>query len=387
MSVGVIIVAGGRGARLGAAVPKQLLEISGRSMLRRAVETFDEHPRVDHLVVVLPVELVADAARLVGSTRRPCFVTAGGETRRASVERGLQVMPAGPDLILVHDAARPFASADLIDRVIRETEESGAAVPALPATETVKRTDPAGRTVRETIAREEVWLAQTPQGFRRDLLEGAMAARHGASGTLATDDAMLVEQTGHEVHVVMGDPLNVKITTADDLAAARARLVGPPRVGTGYDLHRLAKDRPLVLAGIEVAAERGPLGHSDGDVICHAVIDAMFGAAAVGDIGRHFPDSDPRWKDVAGLDLLRRARAIIEKGGYRVSSLDVTVILEQPKLAPHLPPIAERLAETLSLAPTAVGVKAKTNEGVDAIGRGEAIAAHSVVVLTEVGSA
>jgi 2-C-methyl-D-erythritol 4-phosphate cytidylyltransferase/2-C-methyl-D-erythritol 2,4-cyclodiphosphate synthase len=381
MRVGVIIVAGGRGLRLGGEIPKQLLEIGGRSVLRRAVDIFDAHPRIDQIVVVLPDDLVAEAARLIGPTGRPCAVAVGGPTRQESVRRGLAALPPGPDVVLIHDAARPFAPADLIDRVIDEAVASGAAVPAVAVTETVKRLGRDGRHVRETIAREEIWLAQTPQGFRRAVLEAAFA-RVGDPAAAATDDAMLVEQAGHPVRLVPGDVRNVKITTMSDLDGARARHRGAPRVGTGYDLHRLVDGRPLRLAGVELDAVRGPLGHSDGDVVCHAVIDAIFGAAAMGDIGHHFPNTDPRWQDAAGLDLLEQALAIVATAGWRVSSVDVTVVLERPKLAPHTSAVVAALAQTLALPSGCVSVKAKTNEGVDAVGRGEAIAAHAVVVLT-----
>jgi 2-C-methyl-D-erythritol 4-phosphate cytidylyltransferase/2-C-methyl-D-erythritol 2,4-cyclodiphosphate synthase len=384
MSVGVIIVAGGRGARVGAGLPKQFLEIGGRTILRRAIDAFDGHPQVDRIVVVLPSELVTDAPQFIGATSRPCHVAAGGATRHDSVRLGLQAMPAGPDVILVHDAARPFTSTDLIGRVIAAAVDSGAAVPALPAGETVKRVDREAGLVRETIARDEVWLAQTPQGFRRSVLEAAIARPGGES---VTDDAVLVERAGLPVRVVPGEAGNVKITTPDDLAAARARLAGLPRVGSGYDLHRLAAGRRLVLAGVEVASDVGPLGHSDGDVVCHAVVDAMLGAAAAGDIGRHFPDTDPRWKDAAGLDLVGRARAIVHAAGLAVSSVDVTVVLERPKLAPHAAAIVERLARALGVEPTRVSLKAKTNEGVDAVGRGEAIVAHAVAVLVGIATA
>jgi 2-C-methyl-D-erythritol 4-phosphate cytidylyltransferase/2-C-methyl-D-erythritol 2,4-cyclodiphosphate synthase len=383
MSVGAIIVAGGRGARVGAGVPKQLLEIGGRSILRRAIDAFDRHPQVDRLVVVLPPDLAEQATQVIGATSRPCHVAVGGATRHDSVRLGLEAMPAGPNVILVHDAARPFASADLIDRVIAAAEDCGAAVPALRAGDTVKRVDREALVVRETIPRDEVWLAQTPQGFRRSVLEAALARPNGGS---ATDDAMLVERTGLPVRVVPGEAANVKITTPDDLAAARAARSGPPRVGTGYDLHRLVEGRRLVLAGVDVDSPRGPLGHSDGDVVCHAVIDAMLGAAAAGDIGRHFPDTDPRWKEAPGLDLVGRAREIVRAAGFMVSSVDVTVVLERPKLVPHVAAITERLAGALDIEPTRVSVKAKTNEGVDAVGQGEAIAAHAVAVLVGIGS-
>jgi 2-C-methyl-D-erythritol 4-phosphate cytidylyltransferase/2-C-methyl-D-erythritol 2,4-cyclodiphosphate synthase len=285
-------------------------------------------------------------------------------------------MPAGPDLILVHDAARPFAGRELIDRVIAAAAEHGAAVPAVAARDTVKRLDVARRTVRETIPREEIWLAQTPQGFRRDVLAAAVAA----GGADATDEASLAERAGHPVRVVDGDEQNMKITTPGDLESARARL-SPARVGTGYDLHRLVEGRPLCLAGVVVPFERGPLGHSDGDVLCHAITDAVLGAASAGDIGQHFSNADPRWKDAPGLELLRLAVGIVRERGFGVTGVDATVILERPKIAPFLPAIRAHLAGALECGLDGVSVKGKTNEGVDAVGRGEAIAAHAIAVL------
>jgi 2-C-methyl-D-erythritol 4-phosphate cytidylyltransferase/2-C-methyl-D-erythritol 2,4-cyclodiphosphate synthase len=239
--------------------------------------------------------------------------------------------------------------------------------------------DRSTRRIESTLDREHLWLAQTPQGFQRAVLDDAI--RGGAHDATMTDEAMMAEAAGHAVAVVLGDEANVKITTPYDLEMARARVAAADRVGHGYDLHRLVAERPLVLAGIAIPADRGPVGHSDADVICHALVDAIFGAAAAGDIGRHFPDSDPQWKGAAGLDLLARARAIVGAAGWRVVNADVTVILERPKLAPHLDTIRERLAEVLGVAMAAVSVKAKTNEGVDAVGRGEAIAAHAVACL------
>jgi 2-C-methyl-D-erythritol 2,4-cyclodiphosphate synthase len=183
------------------------------------------------------------------------------------------------------------------------------------------------------------------------------------------------------VAIVEGDAQNVKITTPEDLTAARARVASPPRVGTGYDLHRLTNGRPLVLAGVLVSPDRGPVGHSDGDVVCHAIVDALFGAAAAGDIGRHFPDTDPTWQGATGVDLLGRAVAIVAGAGFRPASVDCTVVLERPKLAPHIDAIRARIAAVLGVDGSAVGLKAKTNEGVDAVGRGEAVAAHAVAVL------
>ena len=386
MFVSAIIVAGGRGVRLGAGRPKQLLEIGGRSMLQWSVSAFDEHPAVNEVVVVMP-SVMPPTADMAGDisfvTRTPFRLATGGARRQDSVANGFAASSSKADVVLVHDAARPFVSADLISRVIDAAAAHGAAVPARRASDTVKRAPAEGGAVLETIPRETIWLAQTPQGFRRDVLTEAMRK---AGGTDVTDEAMMVERAGHPVHVVEGDERNVKITTAEDLERARAA-VQPGifnrvefRVGTGYDLHRLSEGRKLVLAGVEIPFDKGPLGHSDGDVVCHALCDALFGAAALGDIGRHFSNSDPRWKDTPGLDFIRRAREIIAADRWRVTSADVTVILERPKLAPLIPAIEQALAAVLEGA--AISVKAKTNEGVDAVGRGEAIAAHAVAVVT-----
>jgi 2-C-methyl-D-erythritol 4-phosphate cytidylyltransferase/2-C-methyl-D-erythritol 2,4-cyclodiphosphate synthase len=328
---------------------------------------------------VLPSDLAADAPTLVGPTRLACRVVVGGARRQDSVRAGLAAVPADVTVVLVHDAARPFVDTALIDRVIDAAARTGAAVPAVAARDTVKRVPGPGRLVAGTLPREEIWLAQTPQGFRRDVLEDAVAL--GASGVEATDEAMLVERAGRPVEVVMGDDRNGKITTTDDVMSAKRQYEQAPRVGTGYDLHRLVAGRPLVLAGEVLPFEAGPLGHSDGDVVCHALADALFGAVGAGDIGQHFSNTDPRWKDVAGLDLLGRSVTILAERGWRPASVDITVILERPKLVPHLAVIRGNLARVLGLDVEQVSVKGKTNEGVDAVGRGEAIAAHAVAVV------
>jgi len=378
MSVAAIIVAAGRGERLGADQPKQFIDLGGQTLLQRSVAAFDAHPEVDAIVVVLPDAMVGDGASHAGPTVRPCRYVAGGARRQDSVQRGLAVVDPDIDVVLVHDAARPFVTHDVIDRVLAETRAHGAAVPALQARDTVKRVRSGTNLVAETVPRGEVWLAQTPQGFRRAVLDAAVA--RGAAME-ATDEAMLAEEAGLPVAVVPGDPGNLKITGADDLARARAVVAGTARVGTGYDLHRLVDGRPLILAGVVIATDRGPFGHSDGDVVAHALIDALFGAAALGDIGGHFPDSDPQWKGAAGLDLLGRAKRVAAAAGWTVMNADVTVILERPKLAPHLPAMRARLAGVLGVRTDQVSVKAKTNEGLDATGRGEAIAAHAVALV------
>ena len=379
MFVSAIIVAGGRGVRVGADRPKQLLEIGGRSMLQWSVSAFEAHPAVNELVVVVPGN-VTEPINL--ECRKPLEFTFGGERRQDSVASGFGAASDAADVVLVHDAARPFVSADLISRVIESASSHGAAVPARRASDTVKRAPAAGAAVVETIPRDTIWLAQTPQGFRRAVLADAIAKTAGAD---VTDEAMMAERAGHPVHIVEGDERNVKITTADDLDRARKSFPEEFRVGNGYDLHRLVDGRKLVLAGVEIPFDKGPLGHSDGDVVCHALCDAMFGAAALGDIGQHFSNTDPRWKDTPGLDFIAAAKGILAKDGWRTTSADVTVILEKPKLAPFVPRIREALQGILEGA--AISIKAKTNEGVDAVGRGEAIAAHAVAVISREGRA
>jgi 2-C-methyl-D-erythritol 4-phosphate cytidylyltransferase/2-C-methyl-D-erythritol 2,4-cyclodiphosphate synthase len=254
----------------------------------------------------------------------------------------------------------------------------GAALAAVKVTDTVKRGG-AGGAVVETVPRDDLFLAQTPQAFRVDVLRAALAR-----GADATDEATLVEQAGFPVHLVEGDPRNVKITTAGDLALAERLLerAAPTfRVGNGYDLHRLVAERPLILGGVSIPFDRGLLGHSDADVVCHAVTDAVLGAAALGDIGRHFPDTDPRWKDADSVKLLAHASQLVRDAGWTIANVDVVVIAERPKLLPFVAQIRVNLAAALACDVDQVSVKGKTNEGVDATGTGEAIAAHAVALL------
>jgi 2-C-methyl-D-erythritol 4-phosphate cytidylyltransferase/2-C-methyl-D-erythritol 2,4-cyclodiphosphate synthase len=294
---------------------------------------------------------------------------------------------AASDVVLVHDAARPFISDDLISRAIDAAATYGAAIVALPVHDTVKRvekTDGAAIVVA-TLPRDAIYLAQTPQAFRRQVLEAAVAL--GRSGVEATDEAMLAEQAGHRVHVIEGDPANVKITTSRDLESARQGaegLAAAGRIGAGYDLHRLVEGRPLVLGGVTVRSPFGAQGHSDADVVCHAATDAILGAASLGDIGRHFPDTDPAWKGASSVDLLRRAAAMLREASFEVVNLDVVVVLERPKIAPFIDRIRAGVAAALEVPIERVSVKGKTNEGVDAVGRGEAIAAHAVALLRSV---
>jgi 2-C-methyl-D-erythritol 4-phosphate cytidylyltransferase/2-C-methyl-D-erythritol 2,4-cyclodiphosphate synthase len=377
MQVSVIIAAAGAGRRLGGAKPKQLLDIGGGSMLSHSLRAFLDHPRVSEVIVVKPAGPLA----LVLPDAQKLRAVDGGPRRQDSVANGFDAADSRSDVILIHDAARPFVSADLISRTIDAAAEHGAAIAAVQSHDTVKQV--AGGVVVDTIPRETIYLAQTPQGFRRDVL--AAAVKLGRDGIEVTDEAALAERAGFRVHVVEGDPGNMKITTEADLIAARQRAGGAPatlqRIGTGYDLHRLVEGRPLVIGGVTIPFDKGPLGHSDGDVACHAVTDAILGAVSLGDIGRHFPDTDPRWKGADSIALLAEAVRMVREAGYQVINVDLTVILERPKIKDAIDDMRSRLASAIGIDRGAVSIKGKTNEGVDAVGRGEAIAAQAVALL------
>jgi 2-C-methyl-D-erythritol 4-phosphate cytidylyltransferase/2-C-methyl-D-erythritol 2,4-cyclodiphosphate synthase len=288
-------------------------------------------------------------------------------------------------IVVVHDAARPFASAELFSRVIRAASESGAAIAAVQSRDTVKQVAGAAAgsamTVERTLARDRIYLAQTPQAFARRVLADAIRAGRGDGD--ATDEAQLAEQAGYTVSLVEGEARNIKITTEDDLRMARMfageREAG--RIGTGYDLHRLEAGRPLIIGGVEIPHPAGLAGHSDADVLCHAVTDAILGAAAAGDIGQHFPDSDPRWEGASSVELLKAAVEIVQTAGYTIANVDAVVIAERPKLAPYIPQMRERLADALRVAPAQVSIKGKTNERIGELGRGEAIAVHAIAMV------
>jgi 2-C-methyl-D-erythritol 4-phosphate cytidylyltransferase / 2-C-methyl-D-erythritol 2,4-cyclodiphosphate synthase len=316
---------------------------------------------------------------------KPLQIVAGGERRQDSVRHAFELVAPHADVVVIHDAARPLVTEALIRRTVDAAIENGAAVAALRAGDTVKRGDSAGR-ILETLPREHIYLAQTPQAFRVDVLRDALMIPDDA-----TDEAALAEQAGHHVQLVEGDFRNLKITTPGDLEIAE-RLIGAAsgaaglRIGNGYDLHRLVNGRPLILGGVSIPFDKGLFGHSDADVICHAITDAVLGAAGAGDIGRHFPDTDPAWKGANSIELLRRAMAVVDAAGFAVVNVDVVVVAQQPKLAPHVDAIRANVAAALGCDPSQVSVKGKTNEGVDSIGAGESIAAHAVALLARLRS-
>jgi len=380
-----LIAAGGQGLRLGAGEPKQFLVLGSQTILEHSIERMLAHPEIREVVVALPsdrVRTVSDRLRDRGWQRVTCVE--GGARRQDSVAAAFAAAPTDTEVIVIHDAARPCVSADLISATIAAALVHGAAIAALPVRDTVKqaggdRTAPS-RPVTATLPREDIFLAQTPQAFRREVLARALASEYRPD---VTDEAMLVEGQGQTVYLVPGEATNVKITTQDDLEWARRHMshTATMRVGTGYDLHRLVEGRPLILGGVHIPFERGLDGHSDADIVCHAVTDAVLGAAAAGDIGRLFPDTDPRWKDADSLRLLEAAVVHLHRSGFRVRNVDVTVIAQRPTLLPYLDRMREHLASALQVPVASVSIKGKTNEQVDSMGRGESMACHAVAMV------
>ena len=388
--VTAIVVAAGRGRRMPGDLPKQFRLLSGRPVLWHTLRRLGDVPRITRIIVVGREEdrALHEEIQQRGRLAKVDRLVSGGDERSDSVLAGLCETDATDGIILIHDGVRPRFTRGLVDRVIDAAVSAGAAVAAVAATDTVKIATPEG-VVSETPDRDTVWQAQTPQAFRRDLLLRAFEA---AGGSKATDESSLVESLGHPVQLVEGEADNIKITTERDLKQlewqleedeGRAAGRGDLRVGQGYDVHRLVAGRKLVLAGLEIPHEDGLglLGHSDADVVTHAVIDALLGAAGMGDIGRLFPDSDPAYKDISSLLLLAEVRARLAANGVRVVNIDVVVMAQAPKLQPHIGNMESMLAQHLDLERTRVSIKATTTERLGFVGREEGIAAQAVAAI------
>ena len=386
-----IIPAAGSGKRLGGHTPKQFLEVAGATILTHTISRFVACSDIGLIVVALSADKL-ETFRYPAQTK-PVLYVEGGAERSDSIYNALQAAASyQPEIVAVHDAVRPFVTPAQISAVIAKARVTGAAMLALPATDTIKEVEN-GLIVR-THDRRRIYRAQTPQAFRYELLQqaNAQARAAGLSSAAATDDALLVEQLGHPIAVVEGSPNNIKITTPEDLSIAERlfeQMTNPQsairnpqsRVGIGNDIHRLVEGRKLILGGIEIPFEKGLLGHSDADSLSHAITDAILGAAGLGDIGTHFSDKDPRWQGADSQMFLRQAYELAQTHGYRIANVDATIQAEKPKMAPHLPAMRSRLCATLGLDESQINLKAKTNETLDAIGCGEAIAAQAVVLL------
>lgn len=372
-----LLVAAGRGSRFGGETPKQYLPLLGRPVLRHAAEALLRDGGVDAILPIAPPgEEAALGALLEGLPLRPAI--AGGTTRQDSVRRGLEALSdKPPDLVLVHDAARPVVPPGTVPALLAALRDLPGAIPAIPVADTLKRGE-AGR-ILGTVPRAGLYRAQTPQGFRFAPLLDA----HRAAAAEATDDAQLLEAAGHAVALLPGDEANIKITWPGDLARVEAALLPRliPRTGTGFDVHRLVEGRPMILCGVAIPSPRGLDGHSDADVGLHALCDAIYGALAEGDIGRWFPPSEAAWKDADSARFLRHAAGRIAARGGVLANADVTLICERPKIAPHAEAMRARLAALLGVEAGRVSVKATTTERLGFAGRGEGIAAQAVATV------
>lgn len=382
-----IILGGGSGSRMGCERNKVLLDVCGRSMLCRSVAAF--RPMTDEVVVVIREEDLAEArTQLAGEgLLEGVRFAMGGSTRQESVWHGLCALPGECDRVMVHDAARCLVDADTIRRVMDSVEQGGSGVAAVPCVDTIKQVD-ARDQVAATPERLMLRSVQTPQGFETALLRRAHLSAQ-ESGYQGTDDASLVERLGVQVQLTMGSRRNIKLTTPEDRLMAEALLKNQAtdlptlRVGQGYDVHRLVEGRKLILCGVEVPHTLGLLGHSDADVALHALMDAMLGAMALGDIGKHFPDTDERYRGISSILLLEKVVQLLWEQHARVTNADVTIVAQKPKLLTYIPKMRQRVAEALALPLSRVNVKATTTERLGFEGEEQGISAQAVVMVQE----
>ena len=374
-TVSAVLVAAGSSTRMG--FDKLSFDLGGETVLHRSIRAFAQCPQITELVLVAGKnrEFVAQQA---ADCPKPVQIVVGGATRAESAKNG--VLAAHGELVAVHDAARPFVSEQVITDALAEAEAMGAAAPAVAVKDTIKIANDGA--VVQTPDRAALFAVQTPQCFCRNLYWKALKAVQGEKVHLVTDDCSLFELAGLPVHLTQGDYANLKITTKEDLpAAAQNKGENTMRIGHGYDVHRLVEGRKLIMGGVTIPYEKGLLGHSDADVLLHAVSDALLGAAALGDIGKHFPDTDPRYEGADSLMLLREVGRLLDETGYTVGNIDATVLCQAPKLAPHIPAMRQNIANALGLALDDVSVKATTEEHLGFTGDGSGIAAHAVCLI------
>jgi 2-C-methyl-D-erythritol 4-phosphate cytidylyltransferase/2-C-methyl-D-erythritol 2,4-cyclodiphosphate synthase len=381
--VTAIVAAAGKGRRFGAPENKVFAPLAGRTVLHWSLQALQACPDVDGILLVASAEDLDRVREIAGGFPKTRGVCEGGAERCDSVWNALQAVPPGTEIAAIHDGARPLVSPTLVSAMIAAARESGAALPATPVSDTLKRSED-GASTRETVDRRGLYAVQTPQAFRLDLLlESYRSARE--AGYAGTDDASYVERLGHPVTLVPGERNNLKITVQEDLRMAEA-LLGEQRTvrtGFGYDVHRLGQGHRLVLGGVSLQHPDGLglEGHSDADVLIHAIADALLGAAALGDIGQHFPNTDPQYRGISSLVLLRTVAEELTRHGCEIVNVDSMLIAERPKVGPHVAEMRARLAEALGIAPDRVSVKATTNERLGFEGREEGIAAHAVATV------
>jgi len=372
-----IIVAAGTGARSGSAVPKQYAPLGGRAVLAHSYDALRRHPAIDRVVVVIGAGQEAALKDAIGDVEH----VTGGATRRRSVLAGLEALGADVEHVLIHDAARPFLSAAVIDSLLTALDTRDGAVPALPLADTLARdTALSGTLLGGTVSRDGLHRIQTPQAFRYPVV---LAAHRNWRGDEPTDDAQMVRAAGGAVALVPGDPMLEKITHPADFAAADARLEATlrTRMATGFDVHRLEVGEELWLGGVLIPHDKGLSGHSDADVALHAITDALLGTIAAGDIGTHFPPSDPQWRGADSAQFLQHAASLITDRGGIIDFIDLTLICEEPKVGPHRVAMRDRIADLLRLKPGQVSIKATTTERLGFTGRGEGIAAQAAATV------
>ena len=381
---GAVLLAAGNSTRMGGGRSKVLEELGGRPALCRSLEVLDRCPLIGEICLVCREQDLADMLPLTSGLGTPVRVVPGGAQRQDSVERGVEALTGPWEYVAIHDGARPLVTDEVLAAVCRDAMAHGAATAAVPSKDTCKLADEAGF-VAATPARDRLWAVQTPQAFSLALYREALGKAR-AAGQSYTDDCQLIEAAGGSVKLTMGDYRNIKLTTPEDLLAARAYLGGEGgkktvRIGYGYDVHRLVEGRKLILAGVEVPFEKGLLGHSDADVIAHAVADALLGAAALGDIGHLFPDTDPRYAGADSLKLLGEVCRLLREKGFSIGNIDATLLAQRPKIAPHISRMRENLAAACGIAADQVSVKATTEERLGFTGREEGMAASAVCLL------
>ncbi len=374
-----ILLAAGQGLRAGGAAPKQYRPIGGIPMVRRAARALADHPAIAGVVLVVGIGQ-EQQARAALADCQPIAIITGGATRRESVRAGIDYLAAlpGVDNVLIHDAARPFLPAEVTDRLLAALGDSSGAIPVRPIVDTLVRGTQGA--MGETVDRQALYRVQTPQAFRFPAIAAAHRAWNDAGEP--TDDAQVLRAHGGSVTLVEGSVLLEKITLPDDFAAAEQRIARETRVGMGYDVHRLVAGESLWLCGVELAHDKGLSGHSDADVALHALVDALLGALGDGDIGSHFPPSDPQWRGVASSRFVDHACALVRARGGAIVHVDVTLICESPKIGPHREAMRARLAVLLDIPVGRVSVKATTTERLGFAGRGEGIAAQAVATLS-----
>lgn len=384
MEFAAVVVAGGGGTRAGAGSPKQYRLIRGEPVLRHSLRLFTDHREIGAVQAVIRHEDVAEFER--ASARLPKCLPAvpGGKTRQASVLAGLEsLVPTAPRFVLVHDAARPFGDAALLDRAIVSVRASGASIPAIAVPDTIKRVDAAGA-VTENVERGELRAVQTPQAFAFETLLAAHRRAAGEGLHEFTDDAALMEWAGVPVTTFAGSASNTKLTTPEDFERANAyaaQMLGDVRTGSGYDVHAFAEGDRVTLGGVKIAYDKRLSGHSDADVLLHAITDAILGAIGDGDIGHHFPPSDAKWRGADSSVFAQFAVERVRARGGMIAHIDGTLICEAPKIGPHREAMRAKIAEICGIEVGRVGVQATTNEGLGFIGRGEGIAAMATATV------